>query len=109
MTSAYGSKQVITVDQEEFGTVLKRVHQLLIDRAERAQAKKIAKPTPKAEAKHVEAIKDVFALVYMMELVEHMTEEIADLREVLTLEGAQVEDTSSVPEMFAQSKARFIN
>jgi hypothetical protein len=102
--------EVITVDQDEFNEVLKRVHRLLISRADKAKDKNIAHPTALNDAKHIEAVKDVFALVHMMELVEYMSEEIADLREMLTLEGKLVEDeTGSTPEMFSQSKAKFIN
>lgn len=101
-------KQLITIDQEEFNEVLKRVHNILLNRAERAQVKKIAKPCKKTEERHIETVKDVFALTHMVELVEHMTEEIAELREALEFEGNRKSTVRSF-EMFSTAKKEYIN
>lgn len=101
-------RQLITIDEEEFNEVLKRVHGILINRVERAQAKKLAKPCKKTEERHIETIKDVFALTHMMELVEHMTEEIADLRDMLELQQTRKNNVQSF-EMFSAQKKDFVN
>jgi hypothetical protein len=101
--------EVVTVDQDEFNEVLKRVHQMLISRAEKARDKNIAHPTERNDEKRIEAIKDVYALVHMMELVEHMSEEITDLRELMHLEESDENVTTETPEMFSQSKTKFMN
>ena len=102
--------EVVTVDQDEFNDVLKRVHRMLISRAEKARDKHLAHPTPLNDTKRIDAVKDVYALVHMMELVEYMSEEITDLRELMHLEE-QLEGnvTTETPEMFSQDKTKFIN
>jgi len=101
---------VITVDQDEFNEVLKRVHKMLISRANKAKDKNLAHPSPLNNDKHIEAVKDAYALVHMMELVEYMSEEITDLREMIMLTGDVEENqTTSTPEMFSQNKTHFLN
>jgi hypothetical protein len=101
-------RQLITIDEEEFNDVLKRVHELLLSRVERAHTKKLAKPSKRAEEKHIETVKDVFALTHMIELVEHMTEEIAELRELVDFENRHSTAVSSF-EMFSGNKKDYVN
>lgn len=100
--------QLITMDPEEFNQVLKRLHEFLLKRAEKAKEKKSLKPSHRAEVSHIEAAKDVFVLVHMIELVEHMSGEISELRAILSAMGADEVD-SPVPEMFSSKKTGYLN
>ena len=74
-----GSK-FVTLDADEFNRVCKRVHGLLTMRADKAWDKHQNSPNEKTSDKHIEASKDAFAFIHLLELVEHMTEEIHNLR-----------------------------
>ena len=100
--------RLITLDPEEFNSVVHRVHELLSGRVDKAKASKDAKPTRRREGKHIEAAKDLFVFVHMMELIEHMSSEIADLRDTLTAVGVH-EEGDEIPEMFAAKKTPFLN
>jgi uracil phosphoribosyltransferase len=104
---------VVTLDQDEFNKVCKRVHKMLMTRVEKAHEKNQTKPTTKTLENHIETSKDVFVFVHLMELVESMAEEIADLRSIVASVGAieEMEEnpTRTVPEMFATSKKKFLN
>ncbi len=96
-------KQMVVLSPEEFNAVVKRVHEFLLFRTEKARAKKEAKPSDRAESKHLEAAKDVFVFVHMLELIEHMAAEIADLRGMLAAMGVENQEVE-LPEMFAVAK-----
>jgi len=101
---------VVTLDQEEFNEVCKRVHSFLLSRAEKAKKKCDAKPTKRSSSMHVEASKEVFVFVHLLELVENMTEEISDLRSIISnVSGPDEDDTVATPQIFAQSRKRFLN
>lgn len=113
---------VVTLDQEEFNRVCKKVHAFLLDRAEKAREKKENRPTKRSMQNHIEASKEVFVFVHLIELVENMTEEIADLRSIISQmngEEGTIEEVvgtddspsplSDVPEMFSTNKKQFIN
>jgi N-glycosylase/DNA lyase len=102
---------LVTLDPEEFNDVVKRVHSFLLSRAERAKEKKELKPSNKTQSNHVEAAKDVFVFVHMMELIEQMSEEISDLRDILSAMGGGPEEKSVVSsfDMFSSNKKHFVN
>jgi len=106
---------VVTMDDAEFNKVCRRVHSFLMSRAERAREKKEKKPTKKSAQNHIEASKEVFVFVHLLELVENMTEEISELRSIIASAGfeEELEETKNVtqgwPEMFSSNKKRYIN
>jgi hypothetical protein len=93
--------------------VCQRVHAFLLNRAEKAKVKRDKEPTEKSDEKHLEAAKDVFVFVHLMELVESMTQEILDLRQIIGSIGEDIEDSSGpldhTPEMFSSPKKTFLN
>lgn len=99
------------MDPEEFNDVVKRVHTFLIHRVEKAKEKRVEKPSPKSERQHVEATKDAFVFVHMMQLIEQMSEEISDLRDILDSISDSGERKSPVSsfEMFSKPKKFFPN
>lgn len=107
---------VVTLDQDEFNKVCKRVHSLLMTRVEKAREKKDKQPTKKATNNHIEASKEVFVFVHLLELVENMTEEISDLRAIISQVTGDDDDetptrnvTTTVPEMFSMKKKTYLN
>lgn len=102
---------LVTLDPEEFNDVVKRVHTFLLNRAERAKEKKEIQPSERAQSKHIEAAKDVFVFVHMMELIENMSEEISDLRDILAASGGLEEENSVVSSfnMFSTNKKHYVN
>lgn len=109
---------VVTLDQEEFNKVCKRVHSLLMTRVEKAREKKEKQPTKKATHNHIEASKEVFVFVHLLELVENMTEEISDLRAIISQVAGEDDDddetprrnvTTTTPEMFSMKKKTYLN
>lgn len=107
---------VVTLDQDEFNKVCKRVHSLLMTRVEKAREKKEKQPTKKSAHNHIEASKEVFVFVHLLELVENMTEEISDLRAIISqVTGDDDEETptrnvtTTVPEMFSMKKKTYLN
>lgn len=100
--------RLITLDPEEFNSVVRRVHEMLSGRVDKAKASKDAKPTRRREGKHVEAAKDLFVFVHMMELIEHMSSEIADLREAMVALGVHA-DEDEIPEMYSAKKTPYMN
>jgi hypothetical protein len=101
--------KLITVDPEEFNDIVKRVHGLLVNRVEKAKDRKDAKPTKRADKNHVEAAKDAFVFVHMMELIEHMSSEISDLREIIAGLGEAQQEGLDLPDMFSPKKTHFLN
>ena len=100
----------ITMDPEEFNRVCKRLNQMLTSRVEKAWEKKQRKPTKKTSNNHIEATKDAFAFIHLMELVEHMSEEIYGLRMELQTLGTDDDDDIG-PSWMAPpgSKKNFMN
>lgn len=97
MSSGHGKKEdpevettYITMDPEEFNRVCKRLSEMLSSRVEKAWKKKKAKPSQKSIDNHVEATKDAYAFIHLLDLVDQMSQEIAELRELV--EGEPVED-----------------
>lgn len=102
---------LVTLDPEEFNDIVKRVHEFLLARAQKAKEKKEAKPSDRASENHIEAAKDVYVYVHMMELIERMSEEISDLRDILTSMGGIEEPRSVVSsfDMFSKNKKHYVN
>ena len=98
----------ISMDHEEFGDVCRRVHEMLLSRAEKAKNRRDVRPTSRSEKNHIEAAKDAFAFSHMMELVEAMSEEISNLREIVITSG-EMRESSETPEMFSGPKKKFLN
>lgn len=87
----------VTLDAQEFNQVCKRVNELLTSRAQKAWEKKCSRPSPKATENHIEASKDAFAFIHLMDLVEHMTNEIHELRlELAVMSDSDDDDSISV-------------
>lgn len=115
--SDFSGPHVVTLDQEEFNKVCKRVHSLLMSRADKAREKKENRPSKKSTVNHIEASKEVFVFVHLLELVENMTEEISDLRAIISQVTGVEEDeqeerpnpTKNVPEMFTMNKKNYLN
>lgn len=111
----FKAPNVVTLDQEEFNKVCKRVHSMLMARVDKAREKKEKKPSKRSAANHIEASKEVFVFVHLLELVENMTEEISDLRNLVSsVTGGDDEDdennaVSGWPEMFAANRKKFLN
>ena len=109
MSSGPGSKsKLVSLSPDEFNSVVKRVHSFLMNRAERAKDKFNRSPSEKSEEKEIEAAKDVFVFVHMMELIEHMAGEIHDLRDLLS-EAQEELSEPEVPEMYSTKKGSFVN
>lgn len=102
---------VVTLDQEEFNEVCKRVHAFLLNRAEKARERKEKKPSRRSLKNHIETSKEVFVFVHLLELVENMTEEITDLRGIITSVSPDDEEPTArnVPELFTTNKKRYLN
>lgn len=98
----------MTIDSEEFGSVLKRVHGMLLDRVEAAKQARDLYGGEEREREHVEAAKDVFVLVHMIELVQHLSEETGELRDVIAAMGVG-EQGNGMPALFASRKTDFLN
>lgn len=103
-----GETQLITLSPEEFAAAVKRVQKFLLNRAERAQARKQAQPTKRAAAGQVRAAEDLFVFTHMMELVEYLSGEIGNLRQVLTMMGGRSEE-SRMPDLFVPKKTNLPN
>jgi hypothetical protein len=103
---------VVTLDQEEFNRVCKKVHSLLMERVNRARLRKEKTPGSKSDNNFIEVSKEVFVFVHLLELVDNMTEEISDLRSIIAQVTHGDEDTNPItssPEMFSSTKKRFLN
>ena len=79
-----------------------------MNRAERAKAKYNLSPSERTETKEIEAAKDVFVFVHMMELIEHMAGEIHELRDLLQDASEELAEPE-MPEMYSVKKGDFIN
>lgn len=97
---------MITLDPEEFNAVAKRLHQRLQDQLQEAKQRRDKRATKQAVSEHVEAAKELFVLVHMMELIEHLTEQLAALRD--DVESASEPD-SDMPELFAPKRTDYMN
>jgi hypothetical protein len=96
---------------EEFGDVCQRVHNLLRERADHAKEKRDRKPSARSKDVYVETSKDVFVFVHLMELVEHMTNEIGDLRQIIASMGYEEDDGPSQVGSFSfgESGKKYLN
>jgi len=102
----------ITMDPEEFNEVCKRLNQMLTSRVEKAWQKTSKTPSSKAVQAHVEAAKEAFAFIHLLDLVEHMSEEIFELRqEVDALTGDEnFDDDDPPPQAFSgPSRKHYLN
>lgn len=97
---------MITLDPEEFNEVTKRLHQKLQDQLQEAKERRDKRATKQAVSDHVEAAKELFVLVHMMELIDHLTEEVATMRE--NIEKAAELDPD-MPELFAPKRTDYLN
>lgn len=79
----------ITLDADEFNEVCQRVHGMLVTRANKAWQKHQMTQTDKSSNVHIETSKDAFAFIHLLELVEHMTEEIHELRMMTSSDNEQ--------------------
>lgn len=104
-------KRLVTVDPEEFNEIVKRVHEFLVSRADKAKEKKDTRPTAKADQIYIENVKDAYVFAHMVELIEHMSEEISDLRDILASVGGFEDQKSAVSsfELFSADKKNYIN
>ncbi len=100
--------QLINLKPEEFNSIVQRVHGLLVRRIERAHARKQAHPSERSASNYIEVSKDAVVFVHMMKLIEHMSYEIGDLRQMLTALGAS-KGTSDLPELFGPKKTNLPN
>ena len=107
----FSGPNVVTLDQEEFNRVCKKVHSHLMERVGRARLRKERNPGIAAERNFIELSKQVFVFVHLLELVDSMAEEISDLRSAISHISADEEHGSPVsgPEMFSLAKKRFMN
>jgi hypothetical protein len=107
--------KLVTLDPEEFDAVVKRVHVLLLHRLHRAKIKKDNKPSERSDENHIESAKDVFVFVHMLDLIEHMSAEISDLRDLVTSMGGDInaprdpEEGLGFPELFTGSRTKYKN
>jgi hypothetical protein len=101
--------KLVSLSPEEFNSVVKRVHNFLVNRAEKAKEKMIATPTPRSELNEVEAAKDVFVFVHMMELIEYMSNEIHDLRDMVHSSVDEMDTEPEMPEMYTAKKTSYPN
>jgi hypothetical protein len=103
---------VVTLDQDEFNKVCRRVHFMLMSRAEKAREKKEKRPTKRSNQNYIEASKEIFVFVHLMELVESMAEEITDLRSILSVmserDGSRAGQLQ-VPDVFFSNKKHYPN
>jgi hypothetical protein len=77
--------QLITMTNDEFGPACQRIHSQLVSRMKKLKVKHDRGTATQDD--FVEASKDVFAFVHLMELVEAMTDEIAQLRSLAEANG----------------------
>ena len=75
-----GTTRFITLDADEFNKVCQRLHKMLSSRVDKAWKKHAKHPTDKSSDNHVEASKDAFAFIHLMEMVESMTAQIAEMQ-----------------------------
>lgn len=102
----------VTMDTEEFEAVLERVHRQLFDRAKEAQEAKEKSGSEEDTKAHIEAAKDVFVVVHLIELVEHLSGEVSELRSVVEEMGGveiEVEALEQFPQMFSAPTGSFMN
>ncbi len=98
----------ITMDPEEFNRVCRRLNEMLSSRVEKAWNKKNARPTRKSIDSHVEASKDAFAFIHLLDLVEHMSHEIYELRNQLR-DGGDGETTEEPAGWSLSGKKTLLN
>lgn len=103
--------QLVTVTTEEFGEICQRVHKFLLDRADEAKGRRDKRATKKNVEDHLEFSKDVFAFVHLMELVDNMTTEIQELRDIINAIGmdADPDGDEDLPELYSAPKKQFLN
>ena len=101
----------ITMDPDEFNRVCKRLHEMLSSRVQDAWDRKDKRPTSRMINNHIEACKDAYAFIHLIDLVEHMSQEIYELR--TELEDLGLEDDSEYddpPQMWIGSQPKkFLN
>ena len=114
MSDGHGKKEpevettYITIDPEEFNRVCKRLNQMLSARVDKAWEKKHRRPTRKMIENHIEATKDAFAFVHLLDLVEQMSQEIYELRSELSVLD-QTDDEVSTVSWSKPVKKQFMN
>jgi hypothetical protein len=64
---------------------------------ERAWEKKSQRPSKRTSKNHVEAAKDAFAFIHLLDLVEHMSQEIYELRQEMNLLSEMEEEADEEP------------
>lgn len=97
----------VTLDADEFHKVCQRVHGLLTTRVQKAWDKHSKHPSEKSSDNHIETSKDAFAFIHLLELVEHMTEEIHDLRMAVAV-GVHDDDVEFINPTLDRSK-KYLN
>ena len=95
----------VTMDAKDLNKVCRRINELLNSRAQKAWEKQKKRPTQKSQENHIEASKDAFAFVHLMEIVEHMTHEIHDLRMELAI-VADDDDDDNITSIVSQPRKR---
>jgi hypothetical protein len=79
-------------------------------RVEKAKEKMDSKPSDRSSNKHIEAAKDVFVFVHMLQMIEAQTEEITELRNFLDTVSEEEEPSQvSSFEQFSGSKKKYLN
>jgi hypothetical protein len=99
MSNGHEEKEMvyITMDPEEFNRVCRRLNEMLSSRVSKAWSKRNRLKTERAEQNHVEAAKDAYAFIHLLQLIEHMSEEICELRsELESLPDGEFEDEFEV-------------
>ena len=99
----------VTLNAEEFSRVCKRVNGMLTARVQRAWEKKRKQHSDKAASNHIEASKDAFAFIHLMDLVEHMSEEIHDLRMELAASDCNCDDDDRMAIVGDAKKRSYLN
>jgi predicted ester cyclase len=84
------------MDAQDLKKVCHRINELLNSRAQKAWEKQKKHPTAKSQENHIEASKDAFAFVHLMEMIDHMTHEIHDLRMELAIIVDDDDEISSI-------------
>ena len=99
----------VTMDAEEFTNVCQRLHEMLNGRVNKAWKKYQKTADDKDSDNHVEASKDAFAFVHLLEMVEHMTEEIRDMREALHSAGYEEDEGGTIAVVSDVLKKQYLN
>jgi hypothetical protein len=99
----------ITIDPEEFNEVCKRLNKMLHSRLERAWQKKSRRPSSRTVKNHVEAAKEAFAFIHLLDLIEHMSQEIYELRQEVGAGDEFEEETEGMGVFSNSPKKNYMN